>query len=67
MPATVAVPAVSDASLLDAPTAAAAIGAIAAVFGLLSFELFGHTFGVITDNDAYFDLRVDELANQLGL
>jgi hypothetical protein len=54
---------------LDAPLdrIAAAVGAIASVFGLVSFELFGHTHGVITDDEAFFELRVDALAAELGL
>jgi len=46
---------------------AAAIGAIASVFGLVSFELFGHTNGVISDGSAFFDFRVDALADELNL
>lgn len=54
---------------LDAPPEriAAGLGAIASVFGLVSFELFGHTRNVITDNQAFFVSRVDALADELGL
>lgn len=44
-----------------------ALGAIASVFGLVSFELFGHTKGVITDSAVFFDHRVAALADELGL
>jgi AcrR family transcriptional regulator len=52
---------------LAAPEVVTALGAIASLFGLLSFELFGHTTGVISDNDAYFLLQVDALATTVGL
>jgi AcrR family transcriptional regulator len=54
---------------LDAPAAqvARAIGAITSVFGLVSFELFGHTHNVISDNAVYFDFRVDAIADDLKL
>ena len=44
-----------------------ALGAIASVFGLVSFELFGHTHGVITDSRVFFDHRVAALADELDL
>ncbi|PCN49569.1 TetR family transcriptional regulator [Curtobacterium sp. 'Ferrero'] len=37
------------------------------VFGVLSFELFGHTVGSVRDADAYFDQVVLRLADDLGL
>ncbi len=37
------------------------------VFGVLSFELFGHAVGSVTDPDAYFDEVVIRLAHDLGL
>jgi AcrR family transcriptional regulator len=43
------------------------LGAWAQVFGLVSLELFGHTHGVIEDHDAFFDDRVDALADDLDL
>ena len=37
------------------------------VFGVLSFELFGHAVGSVTDPDAYIDEVVIRLAHDLGL
>lgn len=37
------------------------------VFGTLSFELFGHAVGTVTDPVAYFDEVVVRLAHDLGL
>ncbi|MGW8430636.1 TetR/AcrR family transcriptional regulator [Curtobacterium citreum] len=37
------------------------------VFGVLSFELFGHAVGSVTDPDAYFDEVVVRLAHDLGV
>ncbi len=37
------------------------------VFGVLSFELFGHAVGSVTDPEAYFDEVVVRLAHDLGL
>jgi len=37
------------------------------VFGVLSFELFGHAVGSVTDPAAYFDEVVVRLAHDLGL
>ncbi len=36
------------------------------VFGTISFELFGHLVGSVTDTDAYFDLLADRLFRDLG-
>ena len=54
-------------STVSARCRLAAVAALASLFGLVSFELFGHTTGVITDNDAYFALQIDALAAGLGL
>ena len=43
------------------------LGAWAALFGLVSLELFGHTHNVVTDHDAFFAHHVDALADDLGL
>ncbi len=43
------------------------LAAFMQVFGMVSFELFGHTKGVIDDHDAFFIGRLDALADQLGL
>jgi len=45
----------------------ALLRAWAGLFGLLSLELFGHTYGVVTDHDAFFRHHVDRLADDLGL
>jgi AcrR family transcriptional regulator len=37
------------------------------VFGVLSFELFGHAVGSVSDPAAYFDEVVSRLADDLGL
>jgi AcrR family transcriptional regulator len=43
------------------------LGAWTQVFGMISFELFGHTRGAITDHDAFFAQRVEALADDLAL
>lgn len=45
----------------------ALLRAWAGLFGLLSLELFGHTHGVVTDDDSFFAHHVDRLADDLGL
>jgi AcrR family transcriptional regulator len=47
--------------------AARAIIAWTSLFGLISFELFGHTHNVVADHERYFVLAADRLATQLGL
>ena len=37
------------------------------VFGTISFELFGHLVGSVTDTDTYFEIVIDRLAGDLGL
>jgi hypothetical protein len=37
------------------------------LFGVISFELFGHLVGVVDDVDAYFAYVIDELASRMGL
>lgn len=44
-----------------------AIMAWTSLFGLISFELFGHTHNVVADHERYFALATDRLASQLGL
>ena len=52
----------------DAPEIALRlIGAWTSMFGAISFELFGHLVGSVTDNDAYFDQVVIRQAVDLGL
>lgn len=52
----------------DAPELALRlVNAWTTVFGTISFELFGHLVGSVTDNDAYFDQVVIRQAADLGL
>ena len=43
------------------------ISAWSAIFGTISFELFGHLVGSVSDYDAYFNQVVTRLADELGL
>jgi AcrR family transcriptional regulator len=43
------------------------LAAFMQVFGMVSFELFGHTKGVIDDHEGFFTGRLEVLADQLGL
>jgi AcrR family transcriptional regulator len=43
------------------------LDALTGLFGHVSFELFGHTHGVIEDHDAFFAHRVERLADDVGL
>ena len=47
--------------------AARAIFAWTALFGMIGFELFGHTRNVVDDHRAYFDDAVDRLAASFGV
>jgi len=47
--------------------AARALQVWTSLFGLVGFELFGHTHNVVADHDAYFDAAVDRLAALVGL
>jgi AcrR family transcriptional regulator len=47
--------------------AARAILAWTSLFGLIGFELFGHTHNVVDDGTAYFDAAADALASLVGL
>ncbi len=49
------------------PLAARAIFAWEALFGMVGFELFGHTNNVVADHDGFFTASVDRLATLLGL
>lgn len=55
------------ASRPDSSLAARAILAWTTLFGVINFELFGHTFNVVADHQRYFDDAVDRLATLLGL
>lgn len=48
-------------------SAARAILAWTSLFGLISFELFGHTNNVVVDHAAFFDDAADRLATVAGL
>ncbi|MBC7594051.1 MAG: TetR/AcrR family transcriptional regulator [Kineosporiaceae bacterium] len=59
---------------LDAPPAAQdpevalhTIAAWSAIFGTISFELFGHLVGSVSDYDAYYEQVLIRLADDLGL
>lgn len=52
---------------LDGDAALRVFAAWTTLFGTLSFELFGHFVGAVTDNRAYFELVVGRLADDLGL
>ena len=62
MAARVGLPADAGSSL-----AARAVQAWTSLFGLINFELFGHTHNVVADHARFFDDAVDRLATQLGL
>ncbi|WP_119295880.1 TetR/AcrR family transcriptional regulator [Streptomyces sp. YIM 130001] len=53
----------------ELPPAAAAVlvGAWAQLFGLVSFEVFGHFHGVVEDRATFFELSVAQLAQDVGL
>lgn len=53
-------------ALTDAVRARALL-AWSSVYGTISFELFGHFVGSLTDADRYFDRAVTELGRLLGL
>ena len=52
---------------LDDRVRARGLLAWSALFGLLSFELFGHFTGSVADADAFFDDAVRDLAGLVGL
>src|SRR3954447_19142745 len=52
---------------VDAERMVRLLDALTGLFGHVSFELFGHTHGVIEDHDAFFDHRVERLADDIGL
>ena len=47
--------------------ASRAVQAWSSLFGLVNFELFGHTHNVVHDHPAYFDQAAMRLAAQVGL
>lgn len=56
-------------TFVDVPDATIACALIAwsALFGTISFELFGQFHNVIDEPDAWFELTIDELADLVGL
>jgi len=52
---------------LDDDAANVALGVWMQCFGMVSFEVFGHTYGVIHDHDRFYTERIDALADVLGL
>ncbi|MGZ4538938.1 MAG: TetR/AcrR family transcriptional regulator [Blastococcus sp.] len=52
---------------LDETVRVRALLAWSAVFGTISFELFGHFVGSVEDGDRYFDRAMGELAGLIGL
>lgn len=44
-----------------------ALSAWSAIYGLISFELFGHFVGSVTKSDAFFDAAVAHWADRFGL
>jgi AcrR family transcriptional regulator len=55
-----------DHPALDDTVRARALLAWSALFGVLSFELFGHFVGSVTDRDAFFDDAMTDLSGLLG-
>jgi len=51
----------------EAEVALRTITAWSAIFGTISFELFGHLVGSVSDYDAYFNHAIIRLADDLGL
>jgi AcrR family transcriptional regulator len=52
---------------LPAPVLAEAVAAWAQIFGLVSFELFGHTHNVVDRHEEFFTDAVNRLGDLLGL
>ena len=57
------------APLLGLPAGVVATGVLAFVqlFGLVTFELFGHLVGTVRDRDAFFRLSCDGIARSMGV
>jgi len=52
---------------IDEPVRVRALLAWSALYGTISFELFGHFVGSVEDADRYFDRAMGELAGLIGL
>jgi hypothetical protein len=46
---------------------AAGVRAWTELFGLISFELFGHLKGSVADGDVFFRIACDRMAGALGI
>ena len=55
-----------DHPALDDGVRVRALLAWSAVYGTISFELFGHFVGSVEDGDRYFDRVMTELARLIG-
>jgi AcrR family transcriptional regulator len=51
----------------ESSLAARTVLAWTTLFGMISFELFGHSHNVVGDHQSYFDDAVDRLATMVGL
>jgi AcrR family transcriptional regulator len=56
-----------DHPALDEDVRVRALLAWSAIYGTISFELFGHFVGSVEDGDRYFDRAMTELARLIGL
>ena len=56
-----------DRSAVPAELLAIGLATWTGTFGLISFELWGHLNGVVTDYDSFFDHQVRRMVAQLGL
>jgi AcrR family transcriptional regulator len=56
-----------DQPLIDETVRVRALLAWSALFGTISFELFGHFVGSVEDGDRYFDRVMGDLAGLIGL
>ena len=56
-----------DPSAMPASVLARGLAAWSGLFGLISFELFGHLVGVTTHYDSYYDDQVARLSTLIGL
>ena len=54
-------------SAIDDAVRVRALLAWSAIYGTISFELFGHFVGSVEDGDRYFDRIAGELASLIGL
>jgi Transcriptional regulator len=60
-------PGIAEQMGLPVTVAARAVHAWTSLYGLISFELFGHTHNVVADHERFFAAAVDQLADGLGV